>query len=144
MTKIEKALNAFDEGFNCSQALLSSYAEQFGLDRDSALKIATPFGGGLARTGGTCGAVTGALMVIGLMYGQNDSEDKQAAEKSYQLSVQLMQQISNRFGSTTCKAMLGEDISTEEGLARARERQLFQTLCRDYITYIIQCLEKLL
>jgi C_GCAxxG_C_C family probable redox protein len=63
------ALKLFYEGFNCAQVILAAYADMFGLERENALKIGAPFGGGVANTGNTCGAVSGALMVIGLRYG---------------------------------------------------------------------------
>ncbi|MFZ5631777.1 MAG: C-GCAxxG-C-C family protein [Bacillota bacterium] len=69
MGSVELAVSSFQEGALCSQALFSTCAVKLGLDRETAMKIATPFGGGMARLGETCGAVTGALMVIGLKYG---------------------------------------------------------------------------
>ncbi len=66
MSRIENAVSRFAEGYNCSQAVLSAYAEQLGVDGETALKIAAGFGGGLGRMAETCGAVTGAFMVLGL------------------------------------------------------------------------------
>ena len=65
----DKAVAIFKEGINCSQAVLSSFAEDFGVDKNMALKMAAGFGGGMGRTGHRCGAVTGAYMVLGLKYG---------------------------------------------------------------------------
>lgn len=67
MNYSEAATTRFSEGMNCAQAIFTSFAEQIGLDAESALKISTAFGGGIAQTGATCGAVTGALMVISLL-----------------------------------------------------------------------------
>ena len=67
MNQIDLALSRFAEGFNCSQAVFSSYAE--GIDEATALKIASGFGGGMGRMAETCGAVTGAMMVLGLKFG---------------------------------------------------------------------------
>ena len=80
--KTEEAVKRFKKGFNCSQAVFSSYSEQFGLDGDVACKVATGFGGGM-RMAGTCGAVTGAFMVLGLKYGNSPEKDKKAKENTY-------------------------------------------------------------
>ena len=73
--KSEQAVRKFGKGFNCSQAVLSVYAEEFGLCRETALKIACGFGGGMGRMALTCGVVTGAFMVIGLKYGNVDANE---------------------------------------------------------------------
>ncbi len=79
--KAKQAVKEFGKGFNCSQAVLSSYSEQFGLDCEKAFKVATGFGGGM-RMGDTCGAVTGALMVLGLKYGNTTAEDEEGKAKT--------------------------------------------------------------
>ena len=78
MNRVERAVSSFKEGFRCSQALLSTYGVQFGLNREVALRISEAFGGGMGRMGETCGAVTGAFMVIGLRYGKTRIEDERA------------------------------------------------------------------
>jgi C_GCAxxG_C_C family probable redox protein len=75
MSEIENAVSMFEEGFVCSQALLATYGAHFGLDREIALKAAAAFGGGMARMGETCGAVTGAFMLIGLKHGNVKPDD---------------------------------------------------------------------
>ena len=144
MNKTEKALTYFDQGFVCSQAVFSSYAEELGLDVDMAMKVSTAFGGGMARTAGPCGAVTGALMAIGLKYGRVELEDKAAKDKTYVLSTELMNRFSQKFGSIQCNSMLGVNISSEEGMAQAIEQNLFTTLCPAYIRYTMEILEELL
>ena len=73
MGKVEQAVERFKSGFNCSQAVLGSYCEQFGLDCEKAYKVATGFGGGM-HIDSVCGAVTGAFMVLGLKYGNTAAE----------------------------------------------------------------------
>ena len=76
MSRVEQAVSCFQGGFNCSQAVLSTYAQDFGLDREAALKLAAGFGGGMGRMAGTCGAVTGAFMVLGLKHGPTEAGDQ--------------------------------------------------------------------
>ena len=82
---IEKAISSFRGDFNCAQSILSSFATQYGLDRDTALRLSSGFGGGMARLQNTCGAVSGAFMVIGLRYGMGIMDDTEAKEKTYQI-----------------------------------------------------------
>jgi len=127
------ALAQFDKGYTCSQAVFSAYAEDLGLDQETALKIAGPFGGGMGRKAETCGAVTGALMVIGLEYGAIDATDSEAKEKAYALAREFLDRFETRHGSSRCKELLGWDISTPAGHEAAKYRQLFSTLCPKYV-----------
>ena len=130
MSKTELAVTRFQDGFSCSQAVFSPYAEAMGLDKDTALKIAGTFGGGMGRTGQTCGAVTGALMALGLKYGATDAADKETKEKAYARVQEFAQRFATRNGNDmSCKALLGCDISTSDGQKMARELGLYQSIC---------------
>jgi C_GCAxxG_C_C family probable redox protein len=142
MNRAEQAVEKFDKGFNCSQAILSSFSEQFGLNEELALKIATGFGGGM-HINGTCGAVTGAFMVLGLMYG-NTEQNKDAKEKTYRKVVQYAKKFSARNGSVKCHDLLGCDITTLEGLQKAREKGLFSSICLKLVRDAAEILEDML
>jgi len=79
MDEVEHAVSCFKDGFSCSQAVLSAYGEQFGMNREMALKVSGAFGGGMGHLGETCGAVTGAFMLVGLKYGKTRVEDEPQA-----------------------------------------------------------------
>ena len=128
MDGVERATLSFREGFNCAQAVLSAYGSEFGLNHELALKVAAAFGGGMGRQGGTCGAVTGALMAIGLRSGMA-RVDEQAKEKTYHLVREFTEAFKTRNGSIICKELLGLDISTVDGRKKATEEKLFTTLC---------------
>jgi C_GCAxxG_C_C family probable redox protein len=81
---IKQAGQLFNQGFTCSQAIFAAFAPQLGLSEEIALKIASPFGGGIARTGDLCGVVTGAVMVLGLRYGHTTPVEPNSKELSYQ------------------------------------------------------------
>ena len=83
MTRAEEARKQFEKGFLCAPAVLSTYGEQLGLEKALALKMACGFGAGIGRMGRTCGAVTGAVMVIGLKHGQVNLVDAESREKTY-------------------------------------------------------------
>jgi C_GCAxxG_C_C family probable redox protein len=133
MGKREDALSCFSEGFNCAQSVLAAYCSDFGVDRESALRIAGAFGGGIAGTGETCGAVTGALMAIGLKYGMTDPHNLQAKEKTKELGRKFLEVFVSTYGSSKCRDLLGCDLSTQEGSEQARSEGLFKTLCPGFV-----------
>ena len=144
MSKVEEAISCFKDNFNCAQSVLSSFSTQYGLDRDVALKLATGFGGGMGRLGNTCGAVTGAFMVIGLRYGMGLNNNNSAKEKTYE----WVREFSNRFQEINewliCKELLNCDINTPEGLEYFRQNDLFEKKCVLYVKNAVEILEKML
>lgn len=143
-SRCEEAVKCFNEGFNCSQAVFATYSEQLGLNREAALKIASPFGGGIARMGDTCGAVTGALMLIGLKEGKYLAEDHEAKEKCYRLSQDFIRKFKELYGSILCRDILSCDISTESGHKFAVEHNLTKTLCPGFVRDASKIVENLL
>jgi C_GCAxxG_C_C family probable redox protein len=85
LSKVENAVSAFKKGFRCSQAILSTYGIEFGMDRKVALKLASPFGAGMGSLGNTCGAITGAFMVLGLKYGNSKTSEYKKKERTYEV-----------------------------------------------------------
>src|SRR5512137_215585 len=83
VNRIEEVVKTHAEGFSCAQALLAVYGPELGMDRQTALKVAGGFGGGMGRMAGTCGAVTGAYMVIGLVHSMTKKGDLQQKDVSY-------------------------------------------------------------
>ena len=128
-TSIDQAVTLFQQGFICSQAVLAAYAPDLDLPYETALKIAAGFGGGLGRSGEVCGAVSGAIMVIGLHTGLIEPGNSATKENTYALTQQLIEHFKERHGSILCRDLLGCDLSQPEGLQHAREAQLFTTRC---------------
>ncbi|MBU2610673.1 MAG: C-GCAxxG-C-C family protein [Chloroflexi bacterium] len=120
------ALNRFSQGFSCSQSVFSAFAAQFGIAEDLALKIASPFGGGFARQGEVCGAVTGALMVIALKHGTVTPEKK---EEIYKISQEFIHRFEEKHGSIVCRELVGYDIRISEEFQKAREKKVFDKNC---------------
>src|SRR5271169_309294 len=129
MTYVEKASDLFAKGFNCSQAVLAAFAADFGLDEAQALKLACGLGGGMGCTARTCGAVTGAFLVIGLKYGSCKAEDKDSKPLTYRKVREFIEELEKRRGSIECRRLLGIDISSEKGFAEAKEKKLFKIIC---------------
>lgn len=108
-------MKLFESKFNCAQSVFASFSEELGLDEKQALKIGGCFGSGM-RKGKVCGACTGALMVLGLKYGQNevgDIENKLKSDKAY---VEFLDKFKSQNESYICNDLLNCDITTQEGI----------------------------
>ncbi len=126
--------------FNCAQTVFSLFAPELGIDEKTALKIASGFGGGMACAE-TCGAVTGAYMVIGLKHGHSTSNPDEKA-KTKMLIRRFNEKFKEAHGSLICKKLVGFDISTPEGSAAANEAGVFDTRCAEFIKTSCNILEQ--
>ena len=135
MKRIGTAVNSFKSGLNCSQALLSAFSEELGLDKKTATKIASGFGGGMGCSAETCGAVTGAVMVIGLKHGDSG--------KAATFTRELLERFRDRNGDLVCRTLLGCDISTDESMAKARKHGLFTSRCPKFVEDAAEIVEEL-
>lgn len=143
MNKIEKAVNYFNSGFLCSQAVFAAYAEETGIEEKTALKIAASFGSGMCKAE-VCGACAGALMVIGSKFGQAEANDKTSRTKNNQLTAEFLDRFAKINGSYLCKNLLNCDISTPSGLANARQNKLFTEVCPKMVASAVEVLEQIL
>lgn len=143
MSATEKALALQKEGFSCSQAILAAFCEQFGVDKNTALKISSSFGGGM-HLNQTCGAVTGALMVIGLKYGRTKADDTAAKMKNIEVATKFANKFKARHKTLSCTELLGCDISTPEGLQKAKDNNLIKQFCPGYVQSACEILAGLL
>ena len=124
-SKAKEAVACFNSGFNCSQAILSTYCEALGLNRETALKLACGLGAGMGRLQETCGAVSGAYLVIGLKCG-NDKE------KTYALVREFARRFEARNKTTNCRALLGVDLMLgDKAAASQRVREVCPAAVRD-------------
>ena len=128
MSTADTAVTRFSEGFNCAQSVFAAFSEELGIDAETAVRIAGPFGGGMGCTAETCGAVTGALMVLGLRHTQPVA-GKEAKQAIYAIASDFMARFKERSGALLCRDLLGYDISTAGGMAQARESGVMQSVC---------------
>ena len=144
MSEVEEAVSCFSEGFMCSQAVLTAYAGQFSMDRETALKVSAAFGGGMGRMGEICGAVTGAFMVIGLKYGRIAVTDTKSHEKTNRLVKEFVGRFKSLNGSIVCRELLGCDLSTPDGQKTFVDRKLRDTLCAKFVRDAAEIVQQLL
>ncbi|HTX89949.1 MAG TPA: C-GCAxxG-C-C family protein [Anaerolineales bacterium] len=138
---VEFAMSVFNDNFNCSQAVFSAFASRFGVDEKTALRLASPFGGGIARQGEVCGAVTGALLAIGLGLGSDTPSGK---EQTYRLADQFLQEFKKKHGSLLCRQLIESDLSTPEGWHKAKQAGKFTSVCPLLVKDAVQLVEGLL
>ncbi len=143
-SKVEEAVSVFDKGFVCSQAVLSSYAGPLGLAPGMALKLAESFGAGMGCMGETCGAVTGAYMVIGLKYGRTRAEDVDAKEKTRALVREFNKRFKEKHKTAGGNQLLGQDITTTDSKKKIEDEGLFDTRCPLLVKDAAEILEALM
>lgn len=128
-TRVETAVETFAKGFNCAQAVFSTYAPILGISEREALQVATGFGAGMGRLQEVCGAITGAFMLIGCKHGMVKPEDTAAKEEAYALERQFAGCFKGLHGSILCKDLLGCDLNTPEGKKIFSENTLIEKVC---------------
>lgn len=140
MKKSQIAIENF-KTLNCAQSVLLSFATELKLDDMVALKIASGFGGGMAMAE-TCGAVTGAYMVLGLKV-QTEGKTIQEIKAESKTAVKKFNELFiAKHGSLKCKKLLGVDISAPEGAAEANEKKLFDTVCVELVASASEILQE--
>ena len=143
MDHATKAVQYYENGYMCSQAVFAAFAEQFGTTEKQAFQIGACFGGGMNK-GEVCGACTGALMVLGMKYGQFDLLDTESRAKGGAMAVRFLDEFAKRKGSYICRDILGCDLRTEEGKNYARANGLFGTLCPEMVRTAAEILTEML
>lgn len=123
-----RGLELFGAGYNCAQATFAALAPTYGMDEETALKSATMFGGGVARSGAICGAVSGALMALGLKVGSVETSPA-IKNAMYEKGKVFMASFKEAHESTDCKDLIDCDLSTPEGNASASARNVHSTIC---------------
>ena len=143
MDNVMKAVQYYENGYMCSQAVFAAFAEEFGITEKQAFQIGACFGGGMNK-GEVCGACTGALMVLGMKYGQFDLNDTASRAKGGAMAVKFLDEFEKRKGSYVCRDILGCDLKTDEGRSFARSNGLFRTLCPEMVRTAAEILTELL
>lgn len=142
MTHEEKALSYFQDKFHCSQSVLAPYAEELGLTEEQALKIAYCLNSGM-RKGEVCGACTGALLVLGMKYGQCKKEDLESRALANEKTVTFLEKFKEAHGTYICNDLMGCDISTAEGVKFAMEHNCFAEICPQMVASAVKILEEM-
>jgi len=147
MDRVEKAIARHNSGFGCAQTVASVFAEDFGIDEVTAQKLSLGLGGGIGRSGEVCGALSGAILVLGMKYGVSSMDgeaNKAAKEKVYDLDQELIRQYKERAGAIRCNDILGFDMNDPEARTAAKDKGVFNVVCNGCIKNSVEILEKML
>lgn len=142
-TKCDLAIKRFTEGFHCSQSVLEAFAEQYGLNPILARKLGSPFVGG-SGLGGECGAVTGALMVLGMEYGMADAGDSDAFQNTFEKVGTFVEKFKERHGNLNCQQLIGLNVFSEEGLKEFIDKNIKLTQCTKYVEDAVRIVEEII
>ncbi len=139
----EEVRQYFKGGIDCSQVVLGQYAEELGYDKEEAFRIASAFGGGMFY-GSTCGAVSGALIALGMRYGHYEMNDAEQKEKLLGKVKEFLQRFTQSCSSTICRELCGFDFSKDGELQRAMESGLLMKNCPHYVQTSLEILKDLM
>lgn len=142
MTK-EEIKNLFMQGIDCSQVVTGAFAEKMGMTKEQARKVSSCFGGGM-MCGETCGAVTGALMAIGMVYGHSREGDQAQKDVMAAKTGEFKRLFGEKYSSCMCRELLGHDISKPGEMEKVLEKGLMFDFCPRVVEDTIDILEKIL
>jgi len=132
--RLQKAEELFLQGYNCAQAVGHACADGCGVPPELVVKLATGFGAGMARSQETCGAVSGAILALGLRGGRALGDDRARTEETYVKVQALQRDFAALHGSCLCRELLsGCDLSTPEGQREFKERGYLRRRCAEYV-----------
>lgn len=130
----EKAVELFDSGFNCAEAVLLAISKEFNQKSSLIPRIATGFGAGVGRSGQICGALSGAVMAIGLLKGcDRGEEEREKRNAAYENVQQMVKAFEKEFGSSQCRMLTQCDLQTKEGQEKYRREELRKKLCPKFV-----------
>lgn len=102
----DRAVELFMQGFNCSQSVFAAFCDEFNMDEETALKVSAGLGAGVGRLRETCGTLTGAAMVVGMLYGATEGKDQESKQKTYKTVQQLAVEFKKQNPSVVCRELL--------------------------------------
>ena len=134
MDHVTLAGDLFLEGFNCAQAVAVAFTDVTGMDKKQAAMLAAPFGGGMGRMREVCGAVSGMLMVMGLLYGYDNSDADSKKKELYKQVQELAEKFRQENGSIVCREILKNPPSDPNPSRRTAEYYAKRPCCRMVMT----------
>ena len=127
MTRAEKAIELFENGANCAQAVCCAFADLMGLEEKAALRLSAPFGGGLGRQREICGAVSGMCMGAGMLYGYDDLKNDKIKGEHYRLVQELCDAFRKQYGTIICRELLQTKGASTAPVPTPRTEEYYRT-----------------
>lgn len=142
-TTKDKAIQSFQSGMNCAQAVVTAYADRLKFDPDLAAGLSCGFGGGMGRLQQTCGALTGAFMVLGIHNSRLYTDRAELKNVTYTQVRKINEKFRQRQGATDCRSLLGCDLQTDEGMQYHKDTQQSKTIGEKCIAASIEILDEI-
>jgi C_GCAxxG_C_C family probable redox protein len=143
MNRPEKAEELFLSGYNCAQSVVLTFADDLKFSKELAQKMAAGFGGGMGKQQETCGAVTGAIMVLGLLKGEEVNNNDELKSATYGAVKDLTRAFVAVYKTTQCRDLIGCDLNTPEGSAKFKEEGIMENVCAGCVKKAVQIVEEL-
>ena len=145
MTRKEKAMQSFLDGYNCAQCMMLAFEDMLTIDLDTALKIASPFGGGMGSLREVCGSVSGMFMVLGFIKGYHEPGNYEGKKELYEHVQELARRYEEANGSIICRDLLGLNVKKEEATPEKRTEEYYKKRpCAEKIGSAAEILEQYL
>jgi C_GCAxxG_C_C family probable redox protein len=143
MAMTNSAESTFRSGFNCAQAVLTSFANSLDTDKETLFLVSNGFGGGMGKKQEVCGAISGGIMAIGLKFGRGEVDSMDKQETTYMKVRQLIDKFESEFGSVCCRDLLsGCNLLTDNGQKEFREKGLKERCC-NYVRRVSEITEEI-
>jgi C_GCAxxG_C_C family probable redox protein len=144
MNRADHAAEYMKTGFNCAQSIVKAFSALTGTAEDALVRMAAPLGGGIGRNGHVCGALLGAVLILGEVFGNFDPADTQSREKAYEKADRLLDGFRKEHGSVLCRELIRIDMKNPDELQKAREEGVFQKQCPLFVLTAGRLLEEFL
>lgn len=144
MTRSEKSREHFLGGYNCAQSLTLAFVDDFDCNREHAVNMAAGFGGGMGKQQYTCGAVTGAIMVLGLIEGEKPGDNNSLKANAYSRVKEFSRIFMDEFETLECSKIIGCDLNTPEGEAKFKEENIQEAVCAKCVMRAVEIVESIM
>jgi len=145
MSRINKSVEHFNSGYNCSQSIVCTYCDLFGISTEDGYKLSAGFGAGIGGMRAMCGAVSGMVILAGLKYGNYKPDDKESKTKFYTLVRLLNDKSLEKFGTTNCKELLASAGISAETNPKERNEHYYKTKpCAKFVEQAALIVEEVL
>ena len=143
MERSEQARELFLSGYNCAQSVVTSFADDLKFSKELGQKMSAGFGGGMGKQQETCGAVTGAIMVLGLIKGEQVNNNDELKSQSYSAVKEFVREFTETFKTTSCRDLVGCDLNTPEGSEKFKEEGIMENVCAGCVKIAVQIVESI-
>ena len=139
----EIALCKFSEGYHCAQSVVFAFADEVNIDKDILLTLSTGFGAGFSRKQEVCGAVSGAVIIIGAKYDRKENETSNKTEVTYSRVQEFIEEFTKAKGTIICSELLqGCNLLTDEGQKIFKEKNMLHEICFKCVELACDILQK--